>query len=468
MDRQGRFTTVSVGDGLFDTEIFGILRDAQDHFWMACSKGLFSVSRAELLRFAAGEIHRVSSSPYSPTDANRVIEGRSGVQPSMWQMHDGIMWFSTTHGLIVLEPNRQRSVAPLPVVIEDPLVNGKPETPAQITRDAPGQKNLEINYSALSYYAATRITYRYKLDNFDRDWVDAGVRRAAFYTNLPPGSFTFRVTACTVDGLCNQTGSAIEFLLASHYYQRPWFWPLVAVLLALCAWLGYQFHIQRLREKYDLILAERSRIARELHDTLIQGFSGITMALQALAGRIKTQDERLTLAEIISDAARCLRETRQSVAGLRTGNLPRPGLAHALEDAAREIAGAKDVRLRFHLDQPGRTLPAEVEYNLLHIAREAVTNSIKHSGAHTIEVVLESYPDALNLRVKDDGEGFVRETNGSSNAPDGTVGHYGLIGMKERAAQIGAELDLNSQPGSGTTVVVRLPVREKILADAAK
>jgi signal transduction histidine kinase/ligand-binding sensor domain-containing protein len=461
MDKSGKLTTISVADGLFDGEIFGILRDAQDHFWMACSKGLFSVSRPELLRFAAGEIHRVSSSPYSPTDGQRVIEGRSGVQPALWQMRDGIMWFSTTHGLIVLEPNRQRSVGPLPVVIEDPLVNGKRERPEQISRDAPGQKNLEIYYSALSFYAANRTTFRYKLEGFDKDWIDAGVRRAAFYTNLPPGNFRFSVTACTVDGLCNETGSSIEFSLASHYYQRSWFWVVAAAVIGLLVWLGYQVRIRRLREKYDVILAERSRIARELHDTLIQGFSGITMALQALAGRVKTEEERTTLADIISDAARCLRETRQSVAGLRSGGGPRSGLAGALEDAAREIAGAKDVRLRFNLEQQLPALPAEVEYNLLRIAREAVTNAVKHSGARSIEIVLETYGDALNLKVKDDGLGFSRDTNGGP-------GHYGLIGMKERAAQIGANIDLSSQPGSGTTVSVRLPVRERVLADAAK
>src|SRR5262249_44163284 len=159
--------------------------------------------------------------------------------------------------------------------------------------------------------------------------------------------------------------------------------------------------------------------------------------LQALAGRVKSEDERTTLADIISDAARCLRETRQSVAGLRSGGGPQSGLAGALEDAAREIAGAKDLRLRFNIENHLPALPAEVQYNLLRIAREAMTNAVKHSGARTIDISLESYGDGLNLKVKDDGLGFSRDTNGGP-------GHYGLIGMKERAAQIGAEIDLNS------------------------
>lgn len=451
MDRSGKLTNISVSDGLFDSEIFGILRDGQDRFWMGSSKGLFSVSRSELVRFAAGEIKRVSSSPYSPTDGGRIIEGRSRVQPALWRRNNGIMWFSTTHGLILLEPNRQRSVAPLPVAIEDPQVNGQPVHPADISKMAPGQKNLEFDYSALSFYAANRITFKYKLEGFDKDWIKADIRRAAFYTNLPPGNYRFRVTACTIDGLCNETGSSIEFSLASHYYQRWWFWVLAVGAVGMVVWVGYQLRIRQLHEKYDLILAERSRIARELHDTLIQGFSGITMALQALAGRVKSKEERATLDDIIADSARCLRETRQSVAGLRAVRGTQSGLASAVEEATREIAGAKDVRLKFRLQTDLKVLPAEVEYNLLRIAREAVTNSVKHSGARSIEVSLDSDAETVNLAVKDDGLGFARDTNGGP-------GHYGLIGMKERAAQIGAEIELNSQPGAGTIVAVRLPI----------
>src|SRR5262249_43402288 len=156
-------------------------------------------------------------------------------------------------------------------------------------------------------------------------------RRAAFYTNLPPGKFRFRVKGCTVDGLCNDTGNVVEFSLAAHFYQGPWFWPALALALGLVAWGIYQLRIRQLREQYDMIFAERSRIARELHDTLIQGYSGITMALQAFAARLRSEDDRGTLQDIIADAARCLRETRQSVAGLRASRGSSSGLAASIE-----------------------------------------------------------------------------------------------------------------------------------------
>ena len=441
-------------DGLYDGEIYGIARDDQDRLWMASSRGIFSVPRSDLRQFAAGELKKLTSFPYSPMDAQRVIEGQSGIAPALSRTRDGRLWFATIRGLIMLDPNRwqREKTAPL-VVIENPIVNGHSEPPDRIGHLAPGQKNIEFDYAGLAYYLPSRLRFRYMLEGYDPDWVDAGNRRDAFYTNLPPGTFRFRVTACNADNLCNEQGAAVGFSLAPHFYQRIWFWPLVAVAIAALGWLVYQLRIRRLRERYDLILAERSRIARELHDTLIQGFSGITMAMQALAGRLRSSPrERETLEDIIRDAATCLRETRQSVAGLRAGHDPESGLTAAIGAAAREITDTKNVRLKLKLEKVLRKLPAEVEYNLLRIASEAVSNSVKHSGARTIEVALESTPEMLRLKVHDDGSGLGKD--GAALRP----GHYGIIGMKERATQIGADIELLSEPGYGTTVSVVLPV----------
>jgi signal transduction histidine kinase len=441
---------------MFDNEIYGITRDDQDRLWMACSKGLFSVNRADLLKFAAGALKKITSSQYSPTDAQRTIECRSGVQPGAIRTQDGRVWFSTIRGLYVFDPNHLTlNIPPPPVVIEETTVNGEAVAPQQIAAIAPGLKNLEFRYTGLSFLQPNRLTFRYMLEGFDKKWIAAGSRREAFYTNLPPGPYRFRVTACNGDEVCNDASAA--FSLAPHFYQRAWFWPSCAVLLGLAGWMIYQLRIRqiqgRLREQFNLILTERSRIARELHDTLIQGLSGITMEMQALAGRMRAPDEKATLEDIVRDAGTCLRETRRSVAGLRSAQGPDSGLAAAISQAAKQITEAKAIRLKLKLDKGPSDLSPEVQYNLLRIASEAINNSVKHSGAKTIEVVLESTGDALHLSVKDDGAGFSRE-NGNVRP-----GHYGLIGMKERAAQIGAELNLASEPGRGTTVSVLLPIK---------
>jgi signal transduction histidine kinase len=452
MLENGKISTFQMRDGLFDAEIYGIVGDQQDRLWMACSKGIFSVPRADLRRFAAGQLIKITSTPYSPTDAQRVIESKSGVQPSASLSSDGRLWFSTIRGLLVLDSRHlQRSTPPPPIVVEDITVNGERLEPAEIDALAPGRKNIEFRYTGLSFLAPGRITFRYMLEGYDKDWINAGTRREAYYTNLPPGTLRFRVTGCNNDGMCNEAGSGVRFTLASHYYQRPWFWPVCVLALGMSIWLAYQLRIRRLREHFSLILAERNRIARELHDTLIQGLSGITMEMQALAARMRAPEERSTLDDIIQDAGTCLRETRRSVAGLRSGQA-NSGLASAIEQAARQLTETKPIRLKLKLGKNGKGLPADVEYNLVRIAQEAVTNSVKHSGARTVEVALDYSQRAVHLSVKDDGSGFASEVNGH-----GRSGHYGLIGMKERASHIGAELELASAPGRGTVVSVTLP-----------
>jgi signal transduction histidine kinase/ligand-binding sensor domain-containing protein len=454
MWHDGKISRFQVRDGLFDGEVYGIVPDKEGHLWMSCSKGFFRVSRSELLDFAAGKIRKITSLPYSPLDGLRTIEGKQGVQPAGAVTPDGRLWFSTTYGVLAFGPRLAvRDVPPPPVVIEGVSVNGETVALSRIHNLAPGEKNLEFDYTAPTFVAPDRTTFRYILEGYDRNWIEAGTRREASYTNLPPGKFRFRVTACNPFIPCGEAGAAIAFELLPSFYQRVWFLPFCATVLAMLGWLAYQFRIRRLREKFRLVLAERSRIARELHDTLIQGFSGITMELQALAGRVRSPEEKLSLHEIIGDAAECLRETRRSVAGLRALGGASPGLAVAIADAARQITQEQNIRLKLNLDETQPELPDEIKYNLLCIAQEAVSNSVKHSGARIIEITLRRSGRNLRLSVRDDGRGMSGDAN-----PGSQSGHYGLIGMKERASQIGAEFELVSLPGRGTRISVQVPV----------
>jgi signal transduction histidine kinase len=261
------------------------------------------------------------------------------------------------------------------------------------------------------------------------------------------------VSAANLDGPWNEARRAVELTLHPHFYQTRWFLPLVAASLALAAWVALRLRVLQVKARLNAVLAERSRIARELHDTLIQGFSGVTMQMQALAARLHQAPERGTLDEIIRDAGHCLREARLSVGGLRSAPGNSTGLADAIGRAARQLTETRDVRLQLNLEESPRPLPDDVEYNLLRITQEAITNAVKHSAARTIAVALEYRPQRLVLSVHDDGIGFIVPGREHS-----TPGHYGLIGMRERASQIHADLQLASQPGQGTTVRLDLPL----------
>jgi signal transduction histidine kinase len=329
-------------------------------------------------------------------------------------------------------------------------VNGQNESSGEIRELQPGRKDMEFRYTALSFLVPAGITFRYILDGYDTGWTDAGTRRVAYYTNLPPGQFRFRVTACNSDGVCNQSGSSVEFALARHYYQRVWFFPLCAAFLAAGIWLGWRQRVQGLRKHFEIVLAERSRIARELHDTLIQGFSGITMGMQAVSLGLPPCEEQNQLKELIHDAANSMKRARESVAGLRGAREADAELSGAIAEVAGQITKAKDVSLKLNLEQSPPDLGAEVEYNLLRIVQEGVTNAMKHSGASTIEVGLHCTPELVGLSIEDNGQGFV-ETDDFTQ-----LGHYGLAGMRERATEIGAEFQLVTGPEQGTTIRVQL------------
>jgi len=202
-----------------------------------------------------------------------------------------------------------------------------------------------------------------------------------------------------------------------------------------------------------------------LHDTLMQGFSGVTMQMQALSTRLPSSDERDNLQDIIRDAGVCLRDARRSVAGLRHEPEGQSGLATALAQAARQLTETHDIRLKLRVQRSLPELPLDVEYNLLRIAQEAIANAVKHSGAESIEVTLDRMPGHISLVVQDDGAGFV--TSNGNGAP---LGHFGLIGMRERAGQIGAEWNLESVPGHGTRVNVTMPTTrsDRVAAESLK
>lgn len=449
--RDGKISQFFRRDGLFDGEIYGLASDSVGRLWIACSAGFYSVTKSDLLAFAAGKIRKVKSSPYVPLEGFRAIPSRRGVQPNVIVRRDGTLWFTTVEGLIAYQPDFATKPRSQPqVLIEDVTVDGVRTNPFAIHHLGPGKQNMAIRYTGFSFLDPQNMTFKYILEGYDHDWTNAGGRREAFYTNLSPGRYRFRVAACSPFVPCNEAGTSVEFDIMPYLYQRHWFWPLIAALLATLAWTGYRFQILRLESRISIILQERARIARELHDTLIQGFSGITMQMRAVTKRLRPSSERQSLEEIIADSAHCLRQTRESVAALRDGEVTSPELAAAIADTAEKVTNQHGVRLELDLDKASVNIPLVTRYNLVRIVQEAVLNAAKHSGARSIRVSLSHTEEEMRLSISDDGSGIANIDNNVEDL------HYGITGMRERAEQIGGEFEVASGPEVGTTITVRI------------
>lgn len=453
--KNGTLTHIRTKDGLFDDQIYAILPDDHANFWFASSKGIFRVSASELDKFADGKQKGVTSFPFSTGQLR--FECQGGVQPAACRTRDGRLWFSTTNGLVVVDPNHlSPNRLPPPTQIETVFVNGQRRDPEAPLSLAPYEKNLEIRYTGLSFVTPEKVTFRYILEGYDKEWVEAGSRREAFYTNLPPGHFQFRVIASSSDGIWSTNGASLYFTIQPLLYQRPWFFPLLAVLIGLAIWFGYLVRIRNLKRRFRLVISERSRIARELHDTLLQGISGVTMQLQALWTRLPSSHEKEVLRDIIKDAGTCLSDARHSLWGLRSPvGLEEHDLAEDLARHARQAVSGTPIRPVLEIQPAPCQLSPDLEYQLLRIAKEALANSIRHAEPKTIEIRLAFIRDNVELSVRDDGKGF--NTDARRQQP----GHYGLIGMQERADELNAKLVVTSMPGLGTEVLVTAPLGAK-------
>jgi signal transduction histidine kinase len=301
------------------------------------------------------------------------------------------------------------------------------------------------------------VRYRYMLEGFDHGWTEAGARRAAYYTNIPPGRYTFRVQAANNDGAWNTVGAALAFELRPHFYQTLWFYLLLLAAGVAALVLLLKRRLRRAEREFQAVLRERSRIAREIHDTLAQGYVGISIQLEVLAELLRLS--KVEAAQKQLDATRehvreGLADARQSIWALRTQDAGETTLPVRLRRLAEAAAGG-GLESRFSVFGAYRPLPAETERELLRVAQEAVHNVKKHAAANQLFVQLEYGLAAIALDVRDNGRGGASDALGGSAA-----GHFGLTGMRERAAAIGGTLQVTSAPDEGTTIRLEAPAPE--------
>jgi signal transduction histidine kinase len=454
--KNGRFTTYTSQVGLFDDVVFQILQDGTGHLWMSCNKGVFRVSKKELDDFAEGRVKSITSMSYGTTDGMKSRECNGGFQPAGWKSRDGRLWFPTVKGVAVVAPDRIRINDHVPpVIIERVVVDNTPINATENIRFASGKERFEFHFAGLSYVAPEKVQFKYKLEGFDGDWIDAGTRRDASYTNIPAGHYSFKVIASNNDLVWNLNGASFEFYLQPHFYQTYWFYAFCVVIAGLLGWLLYRFRVRQMNAEFSAVLAERTRLAREIHDTLAQGFVGIALQLEAASGELmqspESAQQRLKMAHKMVRSS--LVEARRSVWDLRAQALERGNLVSALSQIAQQSTAGTSVQAEVKLQGKPRRLPDRVESNLLRIGQEALSNALTHARPTRVVIELSFDRSLIRLCVTDDGCGFESQTPFSASS-----GHFGLIGIQERVDQIGGQLDMRSSPGNGTKVDVSVAV----------
>jgi len=452
-----RFSVVA--DRLDQSAIHAILDDRAGHLWFATGNG---IARCDV---SGAGVERPECIEFGTADGLRSRETATNSHPGAWRSRDGHLWFATPKGLVEVDPAHfPVNTIPPPVVLErfivDDVVQPQGDIDSQVRIPA-GHVHFQFDYAGLSFTAPQKVRYRYKLEGFDRNWTEAGARRSAYYTNIPPGSYTFRVQAANNDGVWSTSGALMRFELRRHFYQTVWFYSLLVLAAAGILTLFLRQRLRHAEREFSAVLDERNRIAREIHDTLAQGYVGISVQLEVVAELLRQHkgEQAAKQLEVTSGYVReGLADARQSIWALRSQDSGETTLPVRLRRMVEAVEGS-GVDARFSIHGAYRPLPWVAEREILRIAQEAISNVKRHAQASSLFVQLEYRPGEIVLEVRDDGHGFALDKEWESSvAVDGDgLGHYGLTGMKERAAVIGGTLEVMSEPGAGTAVRLHAP-----------
>jgi signal transduction histidine kinase/ligand-binding sensor domain-containing protein len=453
--RDGRFVRYTEKDGLLSDNVVKIIDDGAS-LWLATTRGICRVWRSQLREFAAGRRKTLEPVNYGVADGLRSAQCAPEYPASAGgvRLREGAIWFPTARGMAVYDPRAVPHTRIAPVVhVVDITAGGAPVDLSRPARLAPGADRLQVRYTALHFSAPEQVAYSYRLEGLDRDWVRAGSRRMINYNSLPHGSYRFVVRAQIPNAPAGEASYA--FVLLPHYYETAWFRVLAVALLGGLVWLGFRVRVRQIGSRFALVLEERARLAREIHDTLAQGFVGISSQLDAVAMSMPEDDSpaRQYLQMARRMARHSLTEARRSMMDLRASVLEDRDLAAALDAGARAWTAGQPVEVSVEAIGDRRPIPQEMEQQLLRIAQEAVANVMKHANASRIGIKLEREPKSLRLRIVDNGRGFEERDAFAAHG-----GHFGLIGMRERAERLGGELRLASRPGEGTDVEVSVPL----------
>lgn len=467
--RDGHFQTLRSDQHPMLSRISGIVETADGDLWVNAITGVIKITRSDLAEAFAHPDQAMRESVFNLDDGLPGVAQQDSHSPTAIGASDGRLWFITGHGVAWIDPKHlvQNALAP-PVVIRA-LISGGKEYGLRGLVDLPeGASNLQVDYTALSLSIPERVRFRYKLEGVDAEWIDPGTRRQAFYTGLGPGTYRFQVIAANNDGVWNRTGATLTFRIAPTFVQSFWFKALVALSVLAIIALLYSLRIQQLASRMQLRLeerlGERERIARELHDTLLQGFQGLIYRFQAIMEQLPTGlAVRETMGQALDRADAALAEGRDRVSDLRTGSAG-DDLSQAFIESAARMSSAASGAFRVIVEGRYRPLHPIVQEEVVRIGDEAIANALLHAEADIIEVSITYHAREFRVHFRDNGVGIpvdIMESGGRQR-------HFGMAGMRERADKIGSSFHIASRLGGGTEITLIVPAASAYAASIGR
>ena len=474
--KDGKFTRYNTKTGLPNDGAFQILEDDNRHFWISSNRGIYRVSRDELNDFADGKISRVNSTAYGKSDGMLNAECNGGRSPAGIRARDGRLWFPTQDGVAVIDPREIKiNSQPPPVVIETVKIDNelssdlgfgnedfgfdKEKPQIQIN---PNQQNFEISYTALSFINSENLRFKYRLEGLDDDWIDAGTRRLAYFSYVPPGNYTFRVIASNSDGVWNEEGARLKIVVLPPFYRTWWFLMLAAFGIGAAAFLLFKWRVSQIKLKHAAELAfsrrlidsqerERKRFAAEMHDGLGQSLVIIKNRARLSLKQPDKREAMLDHLENISEtASHAIGEAKEIAFNLRPHLLDRLGLTKTIESMLGKAFGASGIEFEAEIEGIDDVLEKDSEILLYRIVQECANNIVKHSQATKAVLKIERAGNNLTVNISDNGRGF----DPSAGDNDLSKRSFGLIGIAERTRLLGGKLHIESKPGKGTLVSI--------------
>jgi signal transduction histidine kinase/ligand-binding sensor domain-containing protein len=456
--REQKFTgegrTITKDQGLPASFVLDVLSDANDNLWVVTSRGIALIDKAQWTAFAAGKLERIVPEIFDEADGLKSTNILPLNQVTAATSPDGHLWFATVAGLAVENPHQPDPMAQ--AVIDYVQVDDQRLSP-ETTIIAPGRHRLRFAYTAPTNTAPEQIRFRYRLANWDRNWIEAGMERSVSYTGLPPGNYTFQVVASNREGASSGVAATRTLTLQPFFWQNEWF--LVLVILAIAASVieftrrRTKRRAERLSLRFQERAAERERLAYQIHDTVIQDMIGVAFQLELLGFQLTDKPESATdsLGNLAGRVRGSIARNRNMVASLHSTASKESSLIDVLRNAEAEFR--VNELPEFELTSVGEPRPIDplVRDEVYRICREALSNAFRHSYAKHVRVKIQFLPNSFEVSLTDDGQGIDEVI-----MQRGRDGHFGLRGMQANAKRIGAVLSIESQPGQGTRIALHV------------